>query len=105
MIRCAAGIHEGLRHYGQTRVDNISFSEIKNKIGILDQVHPEPKRQRKLVRCWILILKKKRCIAFLPEWQRIRFPGMDNFRIGDSVLQSLVVQKVEQILQKEETKQ
>ena len=33
-IRCAAGIHEGLRHNREAWVDNIRLTKIKYEIGI-----------------------------------------------------------------------
>ena len=38
-------IHEGLSNNRQARVDNVWLVNVKDKIWILDHVHPEPQRQ------------------------------------------------------------
>ena len=45
MIWRAAGVHEGLRHNGETRVHNVRLSKIKNEVGIFYQVHPKSEKQ------------------------------------------------------------
>ena len=47
MLRGAAGIHESLGHHAQTWVHYIGLPKVKHKVGVLDQVHPEPVQRDK----------------------------------------------------------
>ena len=47
MLRRAAGIHESLGHHAQTGVHYIGLTKVENKVGVLDQVHPEPVQRDK----------------------------------------------------------
>ena len=39
------GVHEGLGHHRQTGVRDAVLMDVKYKLGVLDDVHPEPKRK------------------------------------------------------------
>ena len=45
-----------------------------------------------------LRLPNRSSLSFLPQWKRVGFPGMNNFRVRDTMLEGLIVQEVEQIL-------
>ncbi len=45
MFRCGAGVHEGLGHYGETRICDAVLVDVEHKLRVLDHVHPEPQRQ------------------------------------------------------------
>ena len=42
VLRGAAGVHEGLCHHTQARVHDVGLAQVKHKVWVLDQVHPEP---------------------------------------------------------------
>lgn len=74
MIGRGTRIHKRLRDNAQTRVDNVRLVNVEDKVGILDQIHPET------------------------QWQRIALPRVHDLRIGDAMLNGLVVQEVEHVL-------
>lgn len=43
MLRGGAGIHEGLSHDREAGVRNAAFVDIKHKLGVFDDIHPESK--------------------------------------------------------------
>lgn len=45
VFRCGARVHEGLGHHRQASVGDAAFVDVENKLRILDDVDPEPKRK------------------------------------------------------------
>jgi len=41
LLVCGAAVHERLRYDWQAWVDDVRLVDIKHKLGIFDQVHPE----------------------------------------------------------------
>lgn len=74
MIRRWTAIHKRLRHDGETRVHDVGFVYVENKVWIFNEINPKPKR----------------------KW--IAFPRVDHFGVGYAVLQSLVVHEIEHVL-------
>ena len=58
----------------EARVDDIGLVDVKDKVGILDQIDPESQRQA------------------------VGFPRVNHLRVRDPVLQGLIVQKVKHVL-------
>ena len=89
----AASVHEGLSHDREAAVHNVGLAQVKHKVRVLDEVNPEPRKYAYFsddVQIYI-------CVAgvSIPEGKRVWFPRMDDFRVCDTVLKSLVVQEVE----------
>ena len=40
----AAGVHEGLGHHREAAVHNVGLAQVKHKVGVLDEVNPEPRK-------------------------------------------------------------
>lgn len=74
MIRRGAAVHERLGNDGEARVHDVRLVNVKDEVRILDQVDPEP------------------------QGQQIALPRVHDLRIGDLMVQRLVVQKVEHVL-------
>ena len=74
MVGRRTRVHERLGDNGQARVDNVGLVDVEHEIRILDQIDPKAQRQT------------------------VGFPRVDHLRIGDAVLQRLVVQEVEHVL-------
>ena len=45
MFHCRATVHEGLSNDRQTRVDDVGLVDVKHKLWVLDNVHPESQRK------------------------------------------------------------
>lgn len=45
MFRCRTRVHESLGHHGQTCIRDAVFMDVKHKLGVLDDIHPEPQRK------------------------------------------------------------
>ena len=44
LVRGAAGVHEGLSHNRQAAVHDVSLAQVEHKVGVLDEVNPEPRK-------------------------------------------------------------
>jgi hypothetical protein len=42
VISGGAAVHEGLSHHAETRVHDQRLVDVKHKVRVLDDVHPEP---------------------------------------------------------------
>ena len=40
----AAGVHESLSHHREAAVHNVGLAQVKHKVGVLDEVNPEPRK-------------------------------------------------------------
>ena len=89
----AAGVHEGLSHHREAAVHNVGLAQVKHKVGVLDEVNPEPRKYA----YFSDDVQIYTCVAgvIIPEGKRVWFPRMDDFWVCDTVLKSLVVQEVE----------
>ena len=45
MLAHRTTIHESLGDDRQTRVDDVRLTDVKHKVRVLDDVHPEPERE------------------------------------------------------------
>jgi len=45
LLADGAAVHEGLRDYGQARVDGTRLVDVEDELRVLDHIHPEPQRQ------------------------------------------------------------
>lgn len=86
-----ARVHEGLGDNRETRVDDVWLVNVKDEVGILDEVHPES--VMKGIKEMFGVERELNS----PQRQRIWLPRVHNLWIGDAVEHRLIIEEIKNV--------